>query len=198
MSKWTQQVGDIVIRNPYVDSFMASVGGGPGGPGGGGGGTNNGRLMVQLVPRASRAVTAQQIAQQLRRQLLRFPGFRGFVGLPPSLQIGGRMGNQNFSIMMQAMNTDELYQWAPKLERAIASDVTEVQDVSTDTEMKSPRIDLVINRDKAAAVALNATVIQNSLYDALGPKWSSTIYGNTTQYRLLVELDPKDKGPSHA
>ena len=67
----------------------------------------------------SATMTAQQIAQQLRPQLLRFPGFRGFVGLPPSLQIGGRMGNQNFSIMMQSMNTDELYAWAPKLEQAI-------------------------------------------------------------------------------
>ena len=194
MSKWTQQVADIVIRNPYVDSFMASVGGGPGGPGAGGGGTNNGRMMVQLVPRASRPVTAQQIAQQLRPQLLRFPGFRGFVGLPPSLQIGGRMGNQNFSIMMQSMDTDLLYQWAPVLEQAVASEVPDVQDVSTDMEMKSPRINLVIDRDKAAAVGLNATIIQNSLYDALGPKWSSTIYGNTAQYRVLVELDPKYQG----
>ena len=29
MAKWTQQVADIVIRNQYVDSFLASVGGGP-------------------------------------------------------------------------------------------------------------------------------------------------------------------------
>ena len=34
MAKWTRQVADIVIKNPYVDSFMASVGGGPGGGGG--------------------------------------------------------------------------------------------------------------------------------------------------------------------
>src|SRR6185295_1086402 len=100
MAKWTQQVGDVVIRNKYVDSFLAS---------GGGGGTNNGRVMVQLAPRAQRDLTAQQIAQQLRPALLRFPGFRGFVGLPPSLQIGGRMGNQNFSLMMQSMNTEDLY-----------------------------------------------------------------------------------------
>ena len=197
MARWTQQVADVVIRNKYVDSFLASVGGGPGG-GGGSGGVNNGRVMVQLLPRAQRDLSAQQIAQQLRPQLLRFPGFRGFIGLPPSLQIGGRMGNQNFSIMMQAMNTDELYRWAPQLERAVTSEVNEVQDVSTDMEMKSPRIDLVINRDKAAAVGLNATVIQNSLYDALGPKWSSTIYGNTAQYRVLVELDPKDQGSADA
>jgi hydrophobic/amphiphilic exporter-1 (mainly G- bacteria), HAE1 family len=196
MAKWTQQVADIVIRNKYVDSFLASVGGGPGG--GGDGSANNGRLMVQLVPRAQRDLSAQQIAQQLRPQLLRFPGFRGFVGLPPSLQIGGRMGNQNFSIMMQGMDTDELYRWGPRLERAIASEVSEVQDVSTDIEMKSPRINLVINRDQAAAVGLNATTIQNALYDALGPKWSSTIYGPTAQYRVLVELDPKYQGAAES
>jgi hydrophobic/amphiphilic exporter-1 (mainly G- bacteria), HAE1 family len=189
MAKWTQQVGDVVIRNKYVDSFLASVGGGPGG-----GGSNNGRIMVQLLPRAQRDMTAQQIAQQLRPQLLRFPGFKGFVGLPPSLQIGGRMGNQNFSIMMQSMNTDELYEWAPKLEAAIADQVSEVQDLSTDMEMKSPRINLVIDRDKAAATGLNATTVQNALYDALGPKWSTTIYGDTAQYRVLLELDPKYQG----
>ena len=189
MARWTQQVADIVIRNKYVDSFFAAVGGGPGG--GGGGNANNGRIMVQLVPRAERDMTAQQIAQQLRPQLLRFPGFRGFVGLPPSLQVGGRMGNQNFSMMMQSMNTDDLYNWGPLLEQAISARVPEVQDVSTDMEMKSPRINLVINRDKAATVGLNATLIQNSLYDALGPKWSSTIYGSTAQYRVLLELDPK-------
>jgi HAE1 family hydrophobic/amphiphilic exporter-1 len=193
MAKWTQQTADIVIRNKYVDSFLASVGGGPGG-GGGGGGSNNGRIMVQLMPRAQRDLTAQQIAQQIRPTLLRFPGFRGFVGLPPSLQIGGRMGNQNFSIMMQSMNTEELYEWAPKLEQAIADQVAEVQDLSTDMEMKSPRINLVIDRDKAAMVGLNATTVQNALYDALGPKWSTTIYGDTAQYRVLLELDPKYQG----
>src|SRR5437868_4178598 len=198
MSKWTQQVADVVIKNPYVDSFMASVGGGPGGPGGGGGGANNGRIMVQLVPRASRPVTAQQIAQQLRPQLLRFPGFRGFVGLPPSLQIGGRMGNQNFSVMMQSMNTDDLYKWAPVLQQAIESEVSEVQDVSNDMEMKSPRVNLVIDRDKATVVGLNATTVQNALYDALGPKWSSTIYGDTSQYRVLLELDPKYQGAAES
>jgi HAE1 family hydrophobic/amphiphilic exporter-1 len=188
MAKWTQQVADTVIRNKYVDSFLASVGGGPGG------GSNNGRIMVQLLPRTQRDMTAQQIAQQIRPTLLRYPGFRGFVGLPPSLQIGGRMGNQNFSIMMQSMSTDDLYKWAPVLQRAIESEVGEVQDVSNDLEMKSPRVNLVIDRDKAAVVGLNATTVQNALYDALGPKWSSTIYGATAQYRVLLELDPKYQG----
>ena len=188
MAKWTQDTADIVIRNKYVDSFLASVGGGPGG------GSNNGRIMVQLVPRAQRDASAQQIAQQIRPSLLRFPGFKGFVGLPPSLQIGGRMGNQNFSIMMQSMDTKELYDWAPRLEQALSEQVSDIQDLSTDMEMKSPRINLVIDRDKAAITGLNATTVQNALYDALGPKWVTTIYGDVAQYRVLLELDPAYQG----
>jgi HAE1 family hydrophobic/amphiphilic exporter-1 len=183
MAKWGQQVGDVVIKDPDVDSFIVQVGGG-------GGSANNSRLPVQLKPRAQRRRTAQQIAQQIRSQILRFPGFRAFTGLPPSLQIGGRMGNQNYSLMMQALDTSELYQWAPKLEQAVTAEVREVQDVSTDLEQKSPRINLVMDRDKAAMVGLNVSQIQNALYDGLGPKWSSTIYGPSSQYRVLIEVDP--------
>jgi len=188
MAKWVQQIADVAIKNPYVDSFMAGVGSNGFG---GGGSANNGRLQIQLVPRAARPLTAFQVAQQLRPQLLNFPGFRGFVNVPASIQIGGRQGNQNYSIMLQSLNTDELYQWAPILEQAIARQVPEIQDPSTDLEMKSPRINLVMDRDRAAAMGLNATQIQNALYDGLGPKWSSTIYGTTAQYRVLLELDPK-------
>ena len=59
-------------------------------------------------------------------------------------------------------------------------------------EMKSPRVNLVIDRDKAAAVGLNATADRRTRsYDGFGPQWSSTIYGATAQYRVLLELDPK-------
>ena len=69
------------------------------------------------------------------------------------------MGNQNYNLMMQSLNTDELYAWAPQLERGDRASVPEVQDVSDDLEMRSPRVNLVIDRDKAAAVGLNATQI---------------------------------------
>src|SRR5262249_50880537 len=127
MADWTRKVADIIIRNPSVDSFLASVMGGS---------ANNSRIQVQLTPRATRKETAQQSAQQLRQDTGRFAAFRTFVSLPRALQIGGRMGNQNWSLMLQSLDTDALYEWGPRVERAIASDVEEVQDVSTDMEMR--------------------------------------------------------------
>jgi HAE1 family hydrophobic/amphiphilic exporter-1 len=182
MATWTRQVADIVIKSPYVDSFFATVSGGS---------TNNSRMMVQLTPRATRDKTAQQVQQILRNDTSHFAGFRTFVSLPPSLQIGGRQGNQNYSMMMQSLNVDELYAWAPKVEEAIANEVPEVQDVSTDMELKSPRVNVVIDRDKAAAVGLNATTIENTLSTGFGTTWASTIYGTTAQYKVLLELNPK-------
>jgi len=135
-------------------------------------------------------VSAGDVAQQIRPQLLRFPGFRAFVSLPPAIQIGGRMGNSAYNLTVQSADTSILYDWAKRLEAAIA-ELPEVQDVSDDMQMKSPRVNLVINRDQAAALGLDASAIESALYDGFGPQWSSTIYGRTAQYKVLLELDPK-------
>jgi HAE1 family hydrophobic/amphiphilic exporter-1 len=182
MAKWTRQIADIVIKNPAVDALMANVTGGS---------TNNSRISVQLTPRATRQQTAAQVAQQLTSDTSRFAGFRTFVTLPPSIQIGSRMGNQNYSIMMQSLNKDELYAWGGKVEKAITDEVSEVQSVSSDMEMKSPRVDLSINRDKAGALGLNATQIENTLSTGFGSSWVSTIYGTTSQYKVILELLPE-------
>jgi len=96
-------------------------------------------------------------------------------------------------MMMQSLDHDELYAWAAKVEQAIIAEVSEVQDVSTDMEMKSPRVDLKIDRDKAGSVGLNATQIENTLSTGFGSTWVSTIYGPASQYKVLLELDPNDQ-----
>ncbi len=179
-----QKVADIVRKNPYVDTFFVSTGGNQS--------MNTARLNVQLVPRRQRPLSAAQIAQQIRPQLQRFPGFQAFTNLPPAIQIGGRQSNSSYTLTVESADTASLYQSAQKLEQQIAT-LPEVQDVSDDMEMKSPRVDLVVDRDQAAAVGLTANDIEASLYDGLGPQWSSTIYGNKSQYKVLLELDPKDQ-----
>jgi len=185
------KAAEIIRQNPNVDSFVLNFGGGGGGGNYGGGGGSGMQMPVQLVPRAQRKLSAQQIAQQLRPQILGFPNFRGFVRIPPALQIGFGQGNSSYNVTVQSADTDQLYLWAQRLSAVMETQVPEIQDVSNNLEIRSPKVNLVIDRDKAAAVGLNSTQIQNTLSTALGPKWSSTIYGPTTQYRVLVELDPK-------
>jgi hydrophobic/amphiphilic exporter-1 (mainly G- bacteria), HAE1 family len=180
-----KKIAAVVIKHPYVEDFFATTGGNAGS-------MNTARLSAVLTPRKTRPLTAAQIAEQIRPQLLRFPGCRAFVTLPPALQIGGKSGNSSYTVTVRSANIDELYPWSSRLEAAIA-ELPEVQDVSDDMEMKSPRINLILDRDKAAVVGLNATEIENTLYGGFGPKWASTIYGANAQYRVLLELEPKDQ-----
>jgi HAE1 family hydrophobic/amphiphilic exporter-1 len=183
MVDYVGRIATIINANPYVDTFFASTGGGFGS-------MNQARFNLQLKPRRTRPISASDIAQQIRPQLLRFPGFRAFVSLPPAIQIGGRGGNSSYTLTVQSADTDALYDWAPKLEAAITQ-LPEVQDVSDDMQMKSPRVNLVIDRDTAAELGLSASDIEAALYDGFGPQWSSTIYGTTAQYKVLLELDPR-------
>src|SRR5438105_15232608 len=102
---------------------MARSGGGGGFYGGGGG--SNAQLQVNLVPRATRPVSAQQISQQLRRQLLSFPNYNVFVNLPSSLNIGARVGNSSYNVTVRSPNTDELYAQAGRLSAAM-QDIAEI------------------------------------------------------------------------
>jgi hydrophobic/amphiphilic exporter-1 (mainly G- bacteria), HAE1 family len=185
MVGYARKVAEIIQKNPNVETFFMSSGGG-----GGFGSMNTARFNIQLLPRKQRKDTAADVAQQLRRPIGNFPGFRAFVQLPTSLQIGGRGGNSSYSLTVQSADTEELYKWAGRVQSTLEG-IPDLQDVSNDMEMKSPRVDLVIDRDKAAAVGLNATNIEQTLSSGFGPKWSSTIYGDTAQYRVLLEVDPK-------
>ncbi len=177
---YVQRIADLIRPNPYVVAQMANAGGG--GMGGG--------FTIQLTPRATRPVSAQQIAQQLRGPLGRFPGFRAFVSVPASLQIGGFRGNSSYNVTVQSLDYAQLFEWAPRLEAAMA-DLPAIQDVSDNMEIKSPRVNMTINRDKAAAIGLTATQITQTLSNGFGQPLVGTIYGDRTQYRVVLELDPK-------
>ena len=179
-----EKVADQLNRNPYVDAMMVNTGGG------GAGGMNQGRINIQLTPRADRPVSASQIAQQLRQVVNRYPQFRGSVNVPQALQIGGFRGDSSYNLMVESLNSEDLYTWTPRLMDAVAQ-LPEVLDVSTNLESRSPRIDLQIDRDKAAAVGLSASTIANALGTGLGPRWATTIYGQRSQYRVLLELNPQ-------
>ena len=182
MMVYARRVADIVRQNPYVEMAMASSGGS--------GSMNTARVNVQFKSRSDRPLTAAQILRELRPRIANFPGFQAFLNLPPAISIGGRQTNSTYQLIVQSLNTSELYTWGARLEQEIAK-LPEVVDVNSDIEMKSPRVNLLINRDRAAALQLNASDIESALYKGFGPLWSTTIYGPKAQYKVLLELNPE-------
>ncbi len=184
MVEYIKTVTEIVRKDPNVESFMTSVGGGFGST------SNQARVWVQLKPRRQRALGLPDVINELRPKLAGFPGFRAFLVAPPSIRVGGHMTKSAYDFTVQGPDTDELYKQAAKLEREVAR-LPGLVDVTTDLQIKNPQVRLSIDRDRAAVLGLNATQIEGALYSAFGPRWSSTIYAPTNQFKVLMEIQPK-------
>ena len=184
MAEYQRQVSEIIANDPNIESFMSSTGGGFGATG------NQGRMWVQLKPRKQRTLSVNQIIEELRPRVANFPGMRVFMTVPPSIRIGGRPSKTAYDFTLQGPDTQDLYVQAQKLEREMAQ-LPGLVDVTTDLQIKNPQVRVAIDRDRAAVSGLNAAAIQAALYDAYGPRWVSTIYGPTAQYKVLLELLPE-------
>jgi hydrophobic/amphiphilic exporter-1 (mainly G- bacteria), HAE1 family len=187
MLQYEQQIAQVVASDPNVESLMASIGGATssnlGGP-------NYGELVVHLKPRAKRALGVDQVMAELRPKLANFPGMKVYVQNPPTIRIGGKITKSLYQFSMQSPDKTELYDSAAKMERLV-SQLPGVQDVTTDVAVTTPQVNVTIDRDKAAAMQVNASQIENALYDAYGPRWVSTIYGSVNEYKVLLELKPQ-------
>ncbi len=182
MVRLQEQVNRVLERDPDIESYFSSIGGGFFGS------ATNARIFVNLKPRAERVATADQIANRLRPQLGRFPGIRAVVTLPVSIRVGGHGSRASYEFTLQAPDTNELYTEASKFERAVAR-LPMIQEVNSDLEIRTPRLTVEVDRDKAAAYGLDFQQIERTLYSAYGQNWASTIYAPQNQYRVMLEVE---------
>ena len=187
MVDYEQRIADAVARDPNVDALMASVGGTTasnlGGP-------NYGELVIHLKPRNRRQLGVNDIIKELRPQLAAYAGVKSYLQNPPTIQLGGQVTKSLYQFSMQTPDKAELYAQTEALTKEVEK-VPGVDDVTNDVAVTTPQITVTVDRDKAAAMSINANTIENALYDAYGPRWVSTIYGSINEYKVLLELEPR-------
>ncbi|MCK6555606.1 efflux RND transporter permease subunit [Candidatus Binatia bacterium] len=186
MTAHQQTVAEIVRRHPAVASLSSSV---VGTNAAAGSTSNQGRMFMNLVPRAERAAVGEVI-QDLRRQTAGVPGMRVFLQELPGIRIGGQLSKSLYQFTLLSPNTSELYAAAGVLEERLRA-LPELQDVTSDLQVHNPEVQLEIDRDKAATLGVTAEQIENALYSAYGDRWVSTIYAPNNQYRVILELDDR-------
>ena len=150
MVKYQERVSQIVVQDPDIESFYSSTGGGFGGASG-----STGRMMVNLRPRRQREATVNDIVNRLRPKVSNIPGL---AGLPLDSRRrsawAGACRRAATITRLYGPDTDELYAEAPKLERIVAR-LPGLLEVSSDLQIKTPRVNIVLDRDRAAALNLN-------------------------------------------
>ncbi|HET7584753.1 MAG TPA: multidrug efflux RND transporter permease subunit [Gemmatimonadaceae bacterium] len=185
MVEHQQQLADIVAHDPNVEAYMSFVG-----AGGRSSTINNGRLVMHLKPRSERDMNIDEVIRELNKKLSVVPGIRVFLTNPPPINIGGRSSKSLYQFTLQGPDIDELYTASQALEARLR-DLPELEDVTSDLQIKSPQVDVQIDRDRAASLGISVDQIESALYDAYGARQVSTIFTQNNQYWVIMELEPQ-------
>jgi HAE1 family hydrophobic/amphiphilic exporter-1 len=177
--KHQEAVAAIVQQDPNVAGFMSAVNGG-----------NQGRLFMHLKPRSERKLSADQVIEELQRKLATVPGIRVYLQNPPSIYIGARSSKAMYQFTLQGSDIDALYRYAGILETRLAQSPL-LADVTSDLQIANPQVNVNIDRDRASALGVSATQLENALYYAYGSGQVSTILTPDNQYWVIMELEPQ-------
>ncbi|MGB7291914.1 MAG: efflux RND transporter permease subunit [Thermodesulfobacteriota bacterium] len=183
MVRLQEQVADTIRRDPNVRDFYSSVGGRNLTAG-----LNQGIMFIHLKP--NRRLNVEQVIEELRPNVAEIPGIKVYMQDPPEIRVGGQLTKSLYQFTLQSPDTEQLYRSATTLEDRL-HEVPELEDVTSDLQIKNPQVSVEINRDKASSLGLTASKIENALFDAYGDRWVSTIYAPNNQYKVIMELEPQ-------
>ncbi len=184
MARNQQAVSDIIRQDASARELFSAV---IGTNAAAGSTANQGRLFIHLQPRGERG-SVQQVIGALRPKVAVIPGLQVFMQELPSIRVGGQLTKGLYQFTLQGPNTQDLYRTADALEGRMRA-LPELQDVSSDLQIQSPQVNVVIDRDKASSLGVTADQIENALYDVYGDRWISTIYAPNNQYKVIIELE---------
>ena len=179
-----RQVADIVRQDPNVEAIMSFVGASNFNPA-----MNSGRITIALKPYDKRK-PADEVVRGLRPKLARIVGMKSFVQNVPTIRVGGSLTKSPYQYVIQGPSTEQLYQWAPRIEQKLRT-LPGIIDVSSDLQIARPQVNVEIDREKSAALGISPQAIENTLNFAFGASQVSTIYTATNQFWVILELEPR-------
>lgn len=157
---------------------------------GGGGAVNTGFVYLALKPLSERKISASQVIDRIRPQLISIPGATVFLQAGQDLRIGGRQSNAQYQYTIQSDNLDDLVKWGPTL---LAKMKTQriLADVNSDQQNSGLQATLAYDRDTAARLGITPQMIDNTLYEAFGQAQVSTMFTALNQYHVVMEVAPQ-------
>jgi HAE1 family hydrophobic/amphiphilic exporter-1 len=185
MVRHQKSVAAVIREDASVDSFMSAIG-----ASGISVASNTGRLFIRLKDRKVRKVNVDEIIQRLRPKLAALPGIQVFMQNLPPIRIGGVLTKSQYQFTLQSPDTNELYRYAPLLEERLRK-IPGLQDVTSELQIKSPQVNVEIDRDKASALGVTAQQVEDALSSAYSSRQVSTIYAPNNEYQVIVELEPR-------
>ncbi|OWY28705.1 MdtB/MuxB family multidrug efflux RND transporter permease subunit [Herbaspirillum robiniae] len=192
MGEKQQQLAKVVLEDPAVDSLSSFIG-----VDGTNATLNSGRMLINLKPHDDRDVSASDVIRRLKPKLeQQVPGVTLYMQPVQDLTIEDSVSRTQYQFTLEDADPDTLSEWGPKLVERLQQQ-PELADVASNLQDKGLQAYIQIDRDAASRLGITTAAIDNALYNAFGQRLISTIYTQSNQYRVVMEVKPEfQRGPS--
>jgi multidrug efflux pump len=191
MAQRQQVLARAVLEDPAVESLSSYIG-----VDGVNTTLNSGRMLINLKPLEQRDASAVGVIRRLQERLARVEGITLYMQPVQDLTIEDRVSRTQYQFTIEDANPDELSLWVPKLVERLRQ-LPQLADVASDLQDQGLQAYVNIDRDTAARLGVTTGAIDNALYNAFGQRLISTIFTQTSQYRVVLEVPPEaQKGPA--
>jgi multidrug efflux pump len=150
---------------------------------------NSGRFLINLKSKDERD-SVTEVMDRLAADARAVPGITFYLQPVQDLTIDATVSRAQYQFILQSATTTTLNDFVPKL-IAQMQKFPALRNVSTDYLDKGLSAFLTVDRDTAARFGISAATIDNTLYDSFGQRIISTIFTESTQYRVIMEADPR-------
>jgi multidrug efflux pump len=184
MAEYQQKLGKLILDDPAVDSLTSFIG-----VDGINTTPNSGRFLINLKPHAERSENAGQVIARLKPKLAELAGVTLYLQPVQDMTMENRVSRTQYQFTLETPDAEELNRWGHRLVEELAGQ-PELSDVASDVQDQGRQVYVNIDRSTASRLGISTAAVDNVLYSAYGQRLVSTIFTQSNQYRVVLEVDP--------
>ncbi|MGQ9373084.1 multidrug efflux RND transporter permease subunit [Acinetobacter tandoii] len=184
MSERQQALAEVILKDPAVASLSSFIGVDANNPK-----LSNGRILVNLKAHAERA-PAVEVMARLNENFTQVHGIKGWMQPVQELSIEDKISRTQYQLSVTAPKNQLVEEWTPKLVQALRQQAA-FAEVTSEDAGQGLQAYIEVNRDAAARLGLSVEDISLALQNLFAQRQIATLYTQSNQYRIVLELDPK-------
>jgi multidrug efflux pump len=184
MARHQEALAAAIMKDPDVVSLSSFIG-----VDGSNVTLNSGRFLINLKPHDDRKLTAAEVIRRIQTEVADVPGVTLYMQPVQDLTIDTTVSATQYQFVLEDANLSEFQTWVPKLVDRLKQ-IPDITDVASDLQQSGLAADITIDRATAARFGITPATVDSALYDAFGQRIVSTIFTQSNQYRVILEVDP--------
>ncbi|MCZ8438670.1 multidrug efflux RND transporter permease subunit [Achromobacter xylosoxidans] len=185
MSRRQQALAQSLLQDPDVASLSSFIG-----IDGMNATLNTGRLLVNLKPWSERGAPLADIMARLDARARQVQGISLYLQPVQELNIEDRVSRGQYQFTLTSPDAALLARWSRALAQRLGA-APQLADISSDLQGGGRQAYLEVSRDAAARLGLTMDDVAQALYNAFGQRQVATLFTQSNQYRVVLEVDPR-------